>query len=185
MRKQRFAQTNPRWKSAPIKLYIYHARQCDSKKCTASKLERHGYVKTLKVNQIPRGAVVLDPFAMRAISVKDRTQIEEKGIVAIDCSWKKIETMHSVFRTRGINRSIPYLIAANPINYGKPTQLSTVEALAATLYIIGFPDYANQILSIFKWGKHFLQLNAEPLQEYAQAKDSQEVVEIQKEFIEN
>jgi pre-rRNA-processing protein TSR3 len=58
-----------------------------------------------------------------------------------------------------------------------------VEAFAAALYIIGFPEHAESILSIFKWGINFLQLNAEPLQEYAQAKTSKEIVEIQKEYI--
>ncbi|NVM53935.1 MAG: DUF367 family protein [Candidatus Helarchaeota archaeon] len=179
----RYKQSNPRWKAAPVKLYVYHAKQCDPKKCTATKLEKHGFIKSVKLNQISRGAVLLNPFALRAISSEDRQQILEKGLVGIDCSWKKIDTMHDVFKSRGINRSIPYLVATNPINYGIPTQLSTVEALAASLFIIGFPDYAQTILSIFKWGSHFLQLNAEPLQEYAQAKTSKEIIEIQKEYI--
>ncbi|HUY00447.1 MAG TPA: DUF367 family protein [Candidatus Deferrimicrobium sp.] len=179
----RYNISNPRWKAAPVKLYVYHANQCDPKKCTAKKLERHGFVKMIKLNQIPQGAIILNPFAMRAISSEDHDQVLEKGIVGIDCSWHKIEEMQTVFKSKGISRSLPYLIASNPINYGVPTQLSTVEAFAATLFITGFADYAKTVVSIFKWGAHFLQLNADPLQEYAQAKNSQEIVEIQKEYI--
>lgn len=179
----RYNRSNPRWKAAPIKLYVYHADQCDTKKCTASKLKRHGFVRILKMNQIPRGAVLLNPFAMRSISAEDRPQIEEKGLVAIDCSWKRIDEMHGVFKSRGIHRSMPYLVAANPVNYGLPTQLSTVEALAAGLVIVGYQEHAEAILSIFKWGLHFLQLNANPLREYAQAKNSTEIIEIQKAYL--
>jgi pre-rRNA-processing protein TSR3 len=76
------------------------------------------------------------------------------------------------------------LIAANPVNYGTPTKLSTVEALAAALYIAGFPDEAQMILSKFKWGPEFLRLNQRFLNAYAQAKNSEEVVKLQNGFME-
>jgi rRNA small subunit aminocarboxypropyltransferase len=179
----RYNVSNPRWKAAPVKLWVYHAKQCDPKKCTAIKLEKHGFVKAVRLNQIPKGAIWLNPFAARAISMEDRDQIVEKGLVGIDCSWHKIDELHEAFEAGSAGRALPYLIAANPINYGKPAQLSTVEAFAAALYITGFPEHAESILSIFKWGSNFLQLNAEPLQDYAQAKTSKEVVEFQKDYL--
>jgi pre-rRNA-processing protein TSR3 len=74
-------------------------------------------------------------------------------------------------------------VAANPVNYGIPTKLSTVEALAAALYIAGFSEQAKELLSKFKWGPQFIALNAELLEDYAQAKNSADVVKVQNEYI--
>jgi pre-rRNA-processing protein TSR3 len=44
-------------------------------------------------------------------------------------------------------------------------------------------EQAEKILSKFSWGHVFLELNREPLQEYAAAKDSSEVVQIQAAYL--
>ncbi len=77
---------------------------------------------------------------------------------------------------RGTSRCLPVLIAGNPTNYAKATKLSTAEALAGALYVAGFKEEAQKLLSIFAWGHTFLQLNAELLEDYAAAKDSTEVI---------
>jgi pre-rRNA-processing protein TSR3 len=62
-------------------------------------------------------------------------------------------------------------------------QLTTVEAIAAALWIFDYPEYARQILAKFTWGKTFLELNAEPLDRYADCTDSAAVVEVQSEYL--
>ena len=77
---------------------------------------------------------------------------------------------------------LPLLLAANPVNWGKPGKLTTVEALAASLYLLGRPEQSRTLLSKFRWGERFLELNKEPLEAYAQAKSSADLVALQFEF---
>ena len=166
-----------------VAISVYHAKQCDPKKCTALKLKRHNFVRVVhRVNGLPRGAVILNPFSDKAFSPADRQRLERRGLAAIDCSWIHADEVFEL-SMRGASRCLPYLVAANPTNYGVPTKLSTVEALAAALYIAGLKEKAERLLSIFKWGPNFIVLNREPLDGYAQAKDSAGVVEVQKGFI--
>lgn len=166
-----------------VKICVYHAGQCDPKKCTTLKLKRHNLVRVVRrVGRLPRGAAILNPFSERAFSPADRERMERRGLAAIDCSWVYADDVLNLF-TRGASRCLPYLIAANPVNYGVPTKLSTVEALSAALYIAGYKRKAERLLSIFKWGLGFITLNQELLESYAQAKDSSEVVALQKKFI--
>ena len=57
-----------------------------------------------------------------------------------------------------------------------------VEALAAALYMIGREEQARDTLGAFRWGSRFFELNQEPLDAYAAAKTSEELVNLQFEF---
>ena len=57
-----------------------------------------------------------------------------------------------------------------------------MEALAAALYITGFKEHAHRILTIIKWGPHFLELNQDPLDAYSTSTSSENLAEIASEF---
>ena len=163
-------------------LHFYHADQCDPKKCTGKKLARFNLAKLHKnPRTLPRQAIFLDPFALQALSPADDAR---NGIVVLDCSWEEVERVFPILqRLMMKHRALPYLLAANAVNFGKPFKLSSVEAFAAALYILGEKEQAALILNKFKWGPVFLDLNREPLDRYSEAKDSTEVVKIQSDYL--
>lgn len=143
------------------------------------KLARAGMLTVVAdIRKVPRGTLLLDPAAGRALSPADRAV---SSVTALDCSWERLDAIdRSSWRRR---RALPYLLAANPMNFGRPFRLSSVEAVAAALYIIGESNQAREILAKFNWGVRFLELNAEPLEAYAGCADSTEVVAVQEEFM--
>jgi pre-rRNA-processing protein TSR3 len=167
-----------------ISLVVFHADEDDPKKCSARKLHRFGYASLVKtMRRLPSHAVLLNPFAEKCLSREDYESAVMHGMVVLDCSWKTAERTFQRLETTRYPRALPFVLAANPVNYGKPFQLSTVEAFAAALYILGNVSQAKKILGIYTWGPHFLALNHEPLEEYRQASTSTEVVRAMKKYI--
>jgi len=121
---------------------------------------------------------VLNPFSEIAFSPADRQRIQDFGLAALDCSWEHAQKVLST-HVKGTSRCLPILIAGNPTNYARATKLSTVEAIAGALYIAGFKDEAQKMLSIFTWGHTFMELNADLLEGYSTAKDSSDIVMMQ------
>lgn len=125
---------------------------------------------------------MLNPFGEIAFSPADRERVEQFGIAALDCSWEHAQKVMGD-HVRGTSRCLPILIAGNPVNFGKLTKLSTAEAIAAALYIAGFKKEAEKVLSIFPWGHTFFELNQTLLDNYLTAKDSADIVEMQKRLL--
>jgi len=162
-----------------IPLVAYRDNSCDPRKCTVKKLERAGFLRIVKtISQIPRNTLLLDPTAEKALSPEDRNV---KSITALDCSWEVLDT--GAVSSWRIRRALPFLMAANPVNFGKPCKLTSIEAIAAALYILGEQERAAQILGCVSWGIRFLEVNKEPLELYVTAKDSTEVVKFQSLFL--
>ena len=163
-----------------IPLIAYRDNTCAPKKCTVVRLAKWGLVRIVdRPGNVPRSTLILDPTAEQALSPADapRNGGPIRSVTALDCSWEVLDA--GVFSQWRHHRALPYLVAANPTNYGRPFRLSSAEALAAALYILGEPDQAAVVLDAFRWGPHFLVLNREPLDEYAAAKDSTGVVAAQ------
>lgn len=163
-------------------LYVLLLKQDDPHKCTAARLAKFGLAKALyKVRQIPHLSLVLNPTASRILLTSDKKVNGRSRIVAVDCSWEKAQIQFAR-ELPGSSRRLPTLLAANPTNYAKRHKLSSVEALAAASYILGFKDAATALLSIFKWGNTFLTLNHELLENYSLATSEIEVAKVESEF---
>lgn len=164
------------------KLYVLLMRQDDPKKCTAAKLARLRLARPIfRPSQIRRRSIVLNPFSSGTLLLSDRALVEAHGLVAIDCSWTKVDSAFAS-RLQGSGRRLPTLLAANPVNYAKPCKLSSMEALAAALYITGFKLQARRLLMIFKWGETFLTLNQDPLESYSSAATDSEMLAAQAQY---
>jgi len=164
-------------------LHVRYEGDDDPDKCSARKLARFDLADLHNSTLATPPGIVLNPFAERALSPADGrgAGARHDRLVALDCSWET--ATREAFDLEGIHRSLPFLVAANPVNYGTPFELNTVEAFAGALCILGAREQAETILSKFTWGHTFLELNAEPLERYAACADSAEVVAVQDDYL--
>ena len=167
----------------PCHLAMWDLGHCDPKKCSGRKLVRFGFIKELRLQQ-HFGGIVLSPMGKVCVSPSDKDIIIQHGLAVIDCSWARIDdTPFSKMKSR-YPRLLPYLVATNPINYGRPWKLSCAEAFAAALYIVGLKELGLILLKKFKWGEGFYSMNQELLDRYANCQTSAEVVTAQQSYLE-
>ena len=164
-----------------IKLSMLYFDQCDPKKCTGKKMERLGLLKEIKFSK-NYGGILLTPTGKKICSIEDHDIIEKKGICVIDCSWAKFEELHLDLH-KIETRSLPFMVAVNPVNFGKAYKLSCVEAFAACLYLGGFEKESKFILDHFKWGEHFFKVNEELFGKYKGISSQEQLKEIQEKYI--
>ena len=166
--------------SDDVALYFYDGKQCDPKKCSGRKLAKFDLAKQVNlISKIPRYSLVLVPTAEMVLSADDKERAESSGIGVLDLSWKATGSDFPAVIKKSRQRALPFLVAANPVNYGKPFMLSSAEAFAAALVILGHREQAEEVMNKFKWGKTFFDLNREPLEEYEKAKNSEEILKAQ------
>jgi pre-rRNA-processing protein TSR3 len=170
-----------------IPVHAIWLAQDDPKKNTAVRLSRRGDLRLHeRFNQLPRRGIILEPLCGKVLGPEDHSILLEEGgsLVGLDCSWAQIEDSVSqvMKRTKLKARMLPLLLAANPVNWGKPGKMTTAEALAASLYLIGRQEQARKLLGAFRWGEQFFILNKEPLDAYSAANSSEELVNLQFEF---
>ncbi|WRX08951.1 16S/18S rRNA aminocarboxypropyltransferase Tsr3 [Theobroma cacao] len=182
-----------------IQLAMWDFGQCDAKRCTGRKLARFGMLKErmdLRVNS-GFGGIVLSPVGSQCVSKEDYDLMKRKGLAVVDCSWARLSDVPFVKLRGGAPRlfvlfyefdechgiAVPWLVAANPVNYGRPCQLSCVEALSAALLICGEEETANLLLGKFKWGHAFLSLNRELLKAYSECENSGDIISVQNSWL--
>ena len=172
--------TTESYTGPPLSMWDFN--HCAPQKCSGRKLVRMGMVRSLRVNQ-RSGGVVLSPMGEKAISRADAELAITGGLGVVDCSWARLDEVPFNRLRSGANRLLPFLIAANPINYGRPLRLSCAEALASGLYIMGFETAGRMVLSKFVWGEGFWTLNMELLDKYRMCETSEQVVAVQNDYI--
>ncbi|KAI0739358.1 hypothetical protein C8Q80DRAFT_1198273 [Daedaleopsis nitida] len=155
---------------------------CDPKRCSGKKLARQGLIRTLKVGQKFRG-VVVSPKGKQPVSPADKEIIALGGLAVVECSWARLDEVPFGRISSPNERLLPYLIATNPVNYGKPWRLNCVEALAAAFYITGFDSYAERLLSGFGWGQSFWQVNKQFLEQYKTCENAEAVTAMQEKIL--
>ena len=116
-----------------MNLFAIEMGQDDPTKCTARKMIHMELVKGVSRKfHASDKIIVLNPYAHRVLSPPDAGA---KGILVVDCSWNQAQEVFFK-KIGGKHRRLPMLLAANPTNYARPGMLSSLEAVAAALYIL-------------------------------------------------
>lgn len=157
---------------------------CDPKRCSGKRLMKLGLMRELHLGQRHAG-VVITPNGKQTLSPADRPLLEQFGAAVVECSWARTsEVQWSKVGGRCCERLLPYLVAANTVNYGRPWRLNCVEALAAAFAICGHHDWAAQVLAPFSYGSAFLEINAGLFKRYAACEDEAAVKRVEQEWME-
>ncbi len=169
-----------------VPLHVIHLDQDDPKKCTSRRMQRFGHCRIhTDIRRSPKRGILLDPLAGLLLGPDDRSDIERGGaLVGLDCSWKQIDESIEYLnkRTRLNGRTLPVVLAANPVSWGKPGRLSNAEAFAVSLVLLGRWEQAHRIMQPFNYSDQFFQLNEQPLEAYSNATTNDQLAELQWEF---
>lgn len=156
---------------------------CDPRRCSGKKLIRLGMMRDLHLGQRFNG-VIITPNGKQVVSPADRELLETYGAAVVECSWARTKEIQWSKVGGKCERLLPYLVAANTVNYGKPWRLNCAEALAAAFYICGRKEWAEQVLAPFNYGESFLEINGSLLRKYAACEDAQEVKKVEDAWLE-
>jgi len=162
-------------------IYVIHHREDDPVKNTSLKMIKYGYAKLVVQREVKGEPVVLNPYSHTLLGSWHREKVIRYGIVVVDASWKRLEPL-KFNRIPGLHVKLPPLLPGNPVNYGKISMLSSIEAVAAALYITGFIDMYWRLIGLYKWMNTFHELNKEVLEEYRKAKTLDELIEVVKTY---
>jgi pre-rRNA-processing protein TSR3 len=143
---------------------------------------RLGLMRELGIGR-KSGGVVITPNGKTVVSPSDTAILLEHGAAVVECSWARLAEVPFGKIGGKHERLLPYLVAANTVNYGKPWRLNCAEALAAAFAICGKFDWAEQILEPFTYGETFMEINRELLERYARCEDAEGVKRAEEEWM--
>lgn len=174
----------PSTSSAPdFKAACWDLGHCDPRRCSGKRLMRLNLLRPLNPGQRHPG-VVITPNGKHTLSPADAELMATFGVAVVECSWARVaEIQWSKFGGK-CERLLPYLVAANTVNYGKPWRLNCAEALAAAMWICGKEEWARGIMEPFSYGEAFLEINTSLLKRYAKCEDEAGVKRVQEEWME-
>jgi pre-rRNA-processing protein TSR3 len=162
---------------------LFEYKHNDPKRDTGMKLVRQGLVRSIKPGD-PFKGIVLSAYGRGILSPSDSALIGSAGLAAINCSWNRLDEITNIpGGNLSRHKKLPFLVAANPINYGKAYKLSSAEALAASLAIAGFEEEAHQLTEKFSWDHEFWKLNQEMIDEYRMCRSSAEIELAQQKYL--
>ena len=176
------SETNLNEEGTEIKMGMWDFAQCDPKRCSGRKLCRLHVIEEFRVGHKFRG-IILTPTGNRVISPADRDIVRQGGLAVVDCSWAELDKVPFAKLPKGNERLLPFLVAANTVNYGKPYKLNCAEALIAGLLICGFPSDAQKLMDKFSYGEEFYRLNEALWEIYAACTDGEQVIKEQNEYL--
>ena len=167
-----------------MRIEVLMRYQDDPKKCTAARLLKARLARQIK-NTTSNRKIILNPYSDKILFPSDRRIANT--IVGIDCSWRLADgefvatyshTKNTLKYNQKTSRRLPPLLAGNPVNYAKVGMLTTAEAIAASLFIMGCDEQGHSILERFKWGHTFYDLNCNILSDYAKMSDESDAMRI-------
>ena len=167
----------------PVRLVLFEYKQNDPKRDTGMKLVRNGLVRSLRPGD-PFKGIVLSACGKSVLSPSDRALIVSAGLGGVNCSWNRLDEISNVPGGNiARHRKLPFLIAANPINYGRAYKLSSAEALAAALAIVGLDTDSRRVTEKFAWESEFWKLNDPLINEYKRCSSGAEIIRVQDRFM--
>lgn len=169
-------------KRPPYKAAAWDLGHCDPKRCSGKRLMRLGLMRELHVGQKFQG-VVVSPNGKTVCNPSDREILEQYGAAVVEASWNRISEVPFARIGGPHNRLLPYLIAANQTNYGRPWRLNCVEALAACFWICGHREWAEDILSSFPYGQAFIDMNEAVLKRYAASENEEGIKKAEEDWL--
>lgn len=121
-------------------------------------------------------------LAPRLLSARGRGLQRSTSVNAVESAKDCVSSLSTLNCTAN-TMIVPYLLASNPVNYGKPRKLNCVEALAAAFAICNHLEWAEQILEPFSYGETFLEMNKELFERYSACKDAEEVAKCEEDYL--